>query len=346
MPFLNKEAISEYIRTECKRQLRLYLSPDNARYHAERLSEGMPDPQTPRPGLFQIRTAGDEWQAAKLHDLTETFGAERIVGNRFVHSSGQIRYHSTPLAVALQQAATNHFLVEMEYLVTPAFERSLAIEDYRERYKLDYAKVRPDIIEVLPASHSRSMVTPSGDVERLPKEDSRRQLRIIDIKLTAEPSPSYFAEVTYYMMTLSAWLIDEGLDDKFIVAADGAIWPGSHEASRLTIAHKEIFAKGRVPTTEQLCAALSGDLEIVPFDVFAFRLRKLFQRDLPDVLEASWRNLDWHVDGSCSGCEYLGHQWSDMQQPRPQPLPAFGRTGRSLKPRSIYLKGSANSTGR
>ena len=58
MPYLSKKVISQYFRTECKRQLRLDLSPDNATYGAERSAEGMPEPQAPRPGLEHIVQAG------------------------------------------------------------------------------------------------------------------------------------------------------------------------------------------------------------------------------------------------------------------------------------------------
>lgn len=44
------------------------------------------------------------------------------------------------------------------------------------------------------------------------EQDDRLQLRIIDIKLTAEASPSYFdvPEVVYYATVLAGWLEDLG----------------------------------------------------------------------------------------------------------------------------------------
>ena len=69
MPLLTKEALSRYVRTGCKRQLRLYLTPDNRRFADERALEGMPPIQPPRPGLPQIVKQGEEWQSAKISDV-------------------------------------------------------------------------------------------------------------------------------------------------------------------------------------------------------------------------------------------------------------------------------------
>ena len=46
----------------------------------------------------------------------------------------------------------------------------------------------------------KSVCVPVPRTRPLPGGDARLQLRVIDIKLTAEPSPSYFAEVAYYRL--------------------------------------------------------------------------------------------------------------------------------------------------
>lgn len=309
MPQLSKKVLSQYFRTECKRQLRLNLSPDTARFRPERDAQGMPPPQKPRPGLEQIAQLGDEWQAAKLHDLAETFGQEFVVGEAYTDASGQLRYRNAPLENALAGVSPGRFLVEAEYEVGPTFESAFGIANLRDEYELEYAGVRPDIIEVLsPGRFSRS-VDPSGETRSLSVEDRRLQLRVIDIKLTAEPSPGYFAEVTYYTMVLAGWLADNGLDHRFVVVPDGAVWPGSHEAAELTITHKRLTSGGEEPTYDQLREALARDLDPVPFEVFAYRLRRFFGEELPEVLSVPWKELPWHVDNRCKGCDNLGYPW-------------------------------------
>ncbi len=314
MPQFSKEALSQYIRTECRRQLKLYLSPNKRDYADERNAQQMPPPQQPRPGLEQITQAGERWQAEKLHDLTQTFGATAIVGNPYTHSSGQVRYHNVLLQGALMHAAPDRFLVEAEFEIEPTFETEQGIAGYRTQFNLEYARVRPDLIEVLPPSHFSTFVAPSGEVENLPALDARLQLRVIDIKLTAEPSPSYFAEVTYYTIALACWLVDHHLDHRFVVVPDGAVWPGSHAASHLTMTNRSLMAQGITPSNLQLREALEQDLEHVPYEVFAFRLRRFLQEDLREVLaEPSWQALEWHVDNRCKGCEYLGYSWHNAQ---------------------------------
>ena len=74
MAQVGKQAIGQFIRTNCLRQLALNLFPDNQTYRPDRQALGMPYPQSPRPGLRQIQVAGQEWQEEKLEDLTQTFG--------------------------------------------------------------------------------------------------------------------------------------------------------------------------------------------------------------------------------------------------------------------------------
>jgi DNA replication ATP-dependent helicase Dna2 len=331
VPQFSKKVLSQYFRTECKRQLRLYLSPPVTAYQHERDAQNMPPPQPPRPGLEQFAQAGEEWQAAKLHDLTETFGQESVVGEVYTHDSGQVRYRSMPLEEALAGVSPGRFLVEAEYQVGRAFEEALGISGFRERFGLDYSGVRPDIMEVFPAGHFNRLATPSGETQILDAGDRRLQLRVIDIKLTAEPSPGYFAEVTYYAMVLAGWLADNGLDDRFVVVPDGAVWPGSHEAAVLTVTHKRLRDQGAEPTDDQLREAMEEDLELVPFEVFAYRLRRFLQEEIPEVLSMSWRDLPWHVDNRCKGCENLGYPWVNADGERTDHpdhcMPEAERTG-------------------
>src|SRR6266576_1988720 len=103
MPQITKQALSQFIRSGCERQLSLSLYPDNTTFRPERQALTMPDPQPPRPGIAQVREAGDEWQAEKLHDLTQTFGPGAIVGDPTTNASCQVRYNP----IDLRQARPN-----------------------------------------------------------------------------------------------------------------------------------------------------------------------------------------------------------------------------------------------
>jgi len=159
-------------------------------------------------------------------------------------------------------------------------------------------------------------VTAEGRLASVDDADARLQLRIIDIKLTAEASPSYFGEVVYYAIVLAGWLEDAGLAHQFAVSDDPAVWAGSHDAAHVTQRFREAHDAGGAATPQQLFEALNEDLEFVPYEVFELRLRRFLQNDLPEVLSQEWRELPWHVDSRCRGCDYLGMPWVNAQRER------------------------------
>lgn len=312
MPKVGKEALSQFIRTECLRLLRLNLSPDTQAFQQERVAAGMPPVQPPRPGLEYLAQAGEEWQADKIADLTDTFGTAVVIGDRYTDHTGHERFREIELIQYLAMAPQGSFLVEAQFDVGPAFEGALGIAGYRQAYGLSYSRLRPDLIEVLPpTSNIDRHVTPAGTVLWLADDDHRIKLRVIDIKLTAEPSPSYFAQVTYYSMTLAGWLVDQGLDNRYVVVPNAAIWPGSHDASCLVSTCREIEDQGGTPTHQQMWDAMQEDLEEVPFDVFVGRVKHFFMNDLQKAFACPWHQHTWHVDNRCKGCDYLGYPWID-----------------------------------
>jgi DNA replication ATP-dependent helicase Dna2 len=317
MPMLTKEALSRYVRTGCKRQLRLYLAPDTQRFATERAEQGMPQIQPPRPGLPQIVEQGREWQRAKVADLENAFGAAALVGNARVLPGFGTQYGSMPLrdALAAVPQGPGCFIVEGEFPIGPAFEQGLGVANLRLQFGLEYAQLRPDLIEVAAPGTFAYGVAPSGEVTPLDATDPRLQLRVIDIKLTAEPSASYMMEVALYTIALAGWLVDVGLDDQYLASSETAVWPGSHEASNLTLQLAEWQQRAHTPNFAELHDALGEDLEPVPFEVFAMRIRRLLQEDVAEVLAQNWRELPWHVDNSCKGCEYLGAPWISRGEP-------------------------------
>ncbi|MFO0877588.1 MAG: ATP-binding protein [Gemmataceae bacterium] len=335
MPQITKRALSQFIRSGCERQLALELYPDNATFGPERQAHTMPEPQPPRPGLAQVQEVGNEWQAEKLNDLTQTFGPGTIVGTPFTNAANQVRYRPFHLQQAVAHIVAHPipvcFIVEAGFDIGLVFQSALGITagyaaGDHAGHPVVFGSVRPDIIEVLPPLTFPEGVRPDGTLFALPAGAPRRQLRVIDIKLTARASQGYFAEVAFYSMALAGWLAEQGLDGQFVVVPDGAVWPGSHEASRLFLVgrqmaqhqipdpvppallllHGRLLAAGLTPDVARLVAALEEDLEPTPFEVFAIRVRRFLQVEVPAAIGQPWRNLQWHVDSRCAHCEYLG----------------------------------------
>jgi len=322
MPSLKKKALSLYLRTGCERQLVLNLYSD-----VERRDRGMPPRQQARAGLGLTGAAGYEWQDEKVNELVDVFGPDSVHVNP---TKLKNRPQPTELADVLAVLKPYQFVVEAHYdAQTQTFLQAVGLQDLRDSQDepLGVGNAYPDIIQVLPSarqcltvehldedlglSPSLQAVLPTGEMDPLSASDDRLRLRVIDIKLAAEPGAHYFAEVVYYSLTLSAWLIEHGWNDRFVVVAAPAVWPGSYEASAIRLAHNRAQKEGRKPTPEELALALQDDIEVAPFDVFAPRLLRFFQKELPYVLNTPWNELAWHVLNTCNGCEFLGYPWRD-----------------------------------
>ena len=318
MPVLSKQVISNYLRSDCQRRLRLDLSPDTQRQLPngqtalqERQALGFPPRSVARPGLEALAAAGQEWEEAKINDLVQTLGLASLVGTSQRTQAGTYNFAETPMLNLIAQAAPGVFLVQGQFDVGPAFEQALRIQHLQTTRNMTYSQLRPDLVQVLGADLGarRQAVQPDGAVVDVATNDARLALRVIDIKLTAEPSVPYFIEVTFYAMALSGWLEDNNLHDRFYVLPEPTVWPGSHDASAIVRLQNEHHQRGSVPTTGALLAALEEDLEVGEFGVFAPRLRRFLQQELSAVLTQPWHQLPWHVDNRCIGCEYLGYPW-------------------------------------
>lgn len=317
MPLFRKNALSQYIHTDCKRQLRLNLIPDTKDYKDERLEEGMPDRLIVRPGLELIKKEGKNWETQKYNELLMVFGTDKVVGHS-ISSDGKAVFGKMELTDGIQHADSRKFLIENQFEIGRTFVSSLGIEFLSSDYNLEFSALRPDIIEVFEANSFNDCVTPSGEILPLSNDDGRLQLRVIDVKFVAEPSKSHLAEVALYSMALAGWLIDKGLADKYVVIPNGAIWPGIHNASNLASLLEESDMDAERLPIEIRYNTLHDDLEAVPFRVFAGRIANFFLSVIPEVLDKRWDELPWHVDNRCKNCDYLGYTWGEKDDTKSQ----------------------------
>lgn len=320
MPRLSKHTLGAYLASGCDRQLALSLAADAAPL-AGGVTEvgqlGMPPKQGVRPGIQLITKAGRDWEQKKVEDLEATFPVGTVVGHPVMMTNpagARVLSHYTvqQLASALATAAAGQFLVECQFTIEPTFRREFGATT-GVLATLDFSELRPDIIQVSDATTwpEGDEVIPDGTTASYDATDHRLRLRIIDIKLTAEPSPGYFAEVVYYSIALAGWLKDNNLDSQYLVMTEAAVWPGSHDAAAVTVAQQTAAANGGGVTMPDLLAALEEDLEAAPFVVFSLWLRDFFGETLPRVVAAmpQWQTLTWHVDNSCKNCDWVGQQW-------------------------------------
>ena len=343
MPMLSKKVISNFLRSDCERRLRLDLVPDNSAYQAERQSQGMPPRDVARPGLAALTKAGSEWEIEKVNDLVKTFGKSNIIGNSHQLQNGDHSFSKIQLSQVINSAASGCFLVESEYDFGTSFLQAMDLNAVASQHNLNFSALRPDLIQVKDAGSTDYELKMNGVVFPVTPADTRIPLRVIDIKLTAEASVPYFMELTLYSMALAGWLQDNQLANKYFVSAQPAVWPGSHEASALVKFQNDCIQKhGRLPTNDELHKMLNEDLEECPVKVMAPRLKSFFKGALPKALATNWRNLDWHVDGRCVGCDYLGFAWGN-KTPCPDHCWPMAKTQGHLSRVAFVSRGARNA---
>jgi hypothetical protein len=204
MPIFGKEALSRYVATSCRKQLFANLFPprQNPQAQYQRLVRGIPRIQIPRPGLSHYREAGHDYEAAKFADLVSAFGTDAICGDAQEDEDGILRYRSIALLSRLQDPdlQAGRFLIEAEFDPdAPGIRLQLGVQDIwapvpgAPAERLHLAILRPDIIQVCPPGTHPFVAHPDGEVSATQADDDRLQLRIIDVKLTSEPSAGYFA---------------------------------------------------------------------------------------------------------------------------------------------------------
>ena len=280
----------------------------------------VPEKDARRPGLALLTQQGKEYERAKFKELEDVFPDLVVRGALKAYEAEEDRaFEMIELAAVIDRLAANQLALEAQFQVTDSFKAAHDLADLMDGtavaggHPLGFEALRPDILQVLASTgEARRIVTPSGRLERVGPEDERFGLRIIDVKISGEPSPAHFAELAYYGMVLAGWLEDTGRGGHFVVLADAAIWPGTHDGSTIHHLLREDRAAG-VPVLDlqRYLIGLNADLEAMPPEVVLGRIQRFLRVDLREVLsELDWRALAWHIDSRCSGCDYLGYRWS------------------------------------
>lgn len=332
MPTLNKRVLSQFLRSKCLRRLRLDLHSLGSQATRD-IEPGMPERDPARPGLAHLTAAGRDYETRKFLELRGAFGAERVyVGGDVVPNKPadplepvERSFEKQELGDVIGRLVPGTFAIEAEFVIPQRFRALHGLDELEQRIlaprgqQLRFATVRPDIIEAVAPAASRRIVDERGQVAEIGGDDPRVGLRIIDVKLTAEPSPSYFGELAFYAMTLASWLVEHGRETDFVVLADAAIWPGKHAASAMEKLERDLLAnENRQPTLAETYDAFRLDLATIEAEVFMSRVQRFFTDDLVRALEpADWRQLSWHIDTRCAGCDYLGYRWREAREPDP-----------------------------
>lgn len=327
---LAKRVISQFIRTGCRRRLRLDLYPTSL----DRERGDVPDKDASRPGLALLSRQGKEYEREKFRELEMIFPDLVVRGGLKEFDAAEDRaFDQIRLTDCIDALEPHQFALEAQFEITRTFRGAHQLQDLEDGSavaggeRLTFEALRPDILQVQPPGDgTRRIITPSGRIERIGAQDRRMGLRVIDIKISGEPSPAHFSELAYYGMALAGWLEDTNRADRFVVLAEAAIWPGSHDGSTMHKMDQEDRANNVVQRDlARYLSGLDADLQVMPPEVVIGRIQRFLAVDLREVLAApDWRALPWHVDHRCAGCDYLGYRWQRHESEATEMAPDQG----------------------
>lgn len=309
---ISKSTLSKFLRTECDRALFLSLFKDT-----ELKSNNMPVPLQARPGIGNLKDAGIDFEDKRNGQLIKAFAGQVIFKPERLNRN---KPATAPLFDLLNKVETLPSVI-LQGKFEPALFHNAAManiglnQSQTEQIPL-IAGLIPDIIIARPAEPEDKEIYKDGSRKPIDlKTDKRTALSIIDIKHTGEANPSYSAEVALYAFFLSNWIENQGLHNKYFVAEKNYLWTRFKQGQS---AFDGLLSNTAPSTKQQYLDALISDSEDVNLRFYLPTVLRFFREVLLNVIrigDASvdgWKNLEWHVDGRCSACDWLGNEkWAN-----------------------------------
>lgn len=303
-----------FLRTKCDRELYLSLHGDS-----ELDAHGMPVPLQARPGIGVLQTAGRDFEDERNDQLIQAFGNLVIYQ---ADKGGANKPVKAPLATLLGKVTALPSIILQGKFEPSSFQNSvmanIGLQPGQVAQVPPIAGLMPDIIVVRQAAADDEEVGPDGCRRPIDATtETRRALSIIDVKHTSEANPSYSAEVALYALFLANWIADKGLQTDYFVTIRSYLW------TRVKQGQSEfdgLMSGASLATPSRYLDALIADSEDANLRFYLPTVLHFFREDLLRVItigDASangWQNLEWHVDGRCSACDWLGHEkWANAK---------------------------------
>lgn len=307
-PKISKGVISQYLRTDCKRQLFLSIFAP-LRDEAPWSGLGLPSPAKWRPGIVSITKEGRDLESRRFDEIAAVF--QGCVRNFKVDTKKEaVKAQGSFLDVLSNGVGSPYLMVEGEFeasALTNAFYSVLGIPAEKAAQLPRLANLRPDIIVALPADWAfpgeRRVreVLPNGDAREFGEADARIRLMPVDIKHAEHMNASYAIEVTLYSVLLALWLEVHQLQHQYAVVDCPALWTLDKAGVPLLTSLKD------KPLAVRVHGFLER-LEVVEFDQYVVSMLKIFREDLMEVCTLpNWQVLEPHVGSYCGMCDFFAH---------------------------------------
>ena len=301
-----------FLRTKCDRELFLSLHEDS-----ELETHSMPVPLQARPGIGVLQTAGRDFEDERNDQLIQAFGSLVIYQS---DKAGANKPVKAPLASLLGKITALPSIILQGKFEPATFQNSvlanIGIPSAKIAQVPPIAGLIPDIIVVRQATNEDEEVGADGCRKSInATTENRRALSVIDVKHTSEANPSYSAEVALYAIFLANWIVAQGLQNEYFVTIRSYLWTRFKQGQS---ALDGLMSSTSTTSPTQYLDALIADSEDANLRFYLPTVLHFFREDLLRVIgigDASangWMNLEWHVDGRCSSCDWLGHEkWAN-----------------------------------
>ncbi|ENK8040869.1 ATP-binding protein [Salmonella enterica] len=310
---ISKSTLSIFLRSKCDRELYLSLHEDS-----ELDANSMPVPLQARPGIGVLQTAGRDFEDVRNDQLMKAFG-NLIICQRDKSGNKPVK---SPLGALLSQVTTTPSIILQGKFDSSSFQdavmANIGLQVDQISLVPPIAGLIPDIIVVRQANTNDEEIRLDGTRKAVdPSVETRLALSIIDVKHTSEANPSYSAEVALYGLFLANWIVAQGLEDKYFVSIRSYLWTRFKQGQS---EFDNLVTSVNLVTPQQYLDALIADSEDANLRFYLPTVLHFFREDLLRVISVGdsspdgWSKLEWHVDGRCSACDWLGQEkWANAQ---------------------------------
>lgn len=342
-----------FLRTKCDKEL--FLSLHDTKTMA---SAGLPVP-VKRPGIGVLSLEGDAFEVDRNDQLVRLFpGITRSQKGAKTYSDLDLE------SVLISLTAAPAIVLQGKFSIAAHKQATLLNIGLTAADVADVPEISdfiPDVLVLRKSVADELEILPDGSRRPVSASETRIAIDIFDVKHTSESNPSYCAEIAMYALMMANWLSHHPtLKDRFYVTMNAYLWTrfkqGDSALDRLELAGGA--------STAQLLEALVEDAEDANLRFYLAAVRRFFE-DVVRVVRTggaspiAWRDLEWHVSGTCGSCDWLGdkrHLAKDDKDtvdacPDDYCVPAAGRSGHlSLVPgmtrgaKTILLRNAVPTT--
>ena len=290
-----------FLRTQCDKELFLSLHEKRAMVTSE-----LPVP-VKRPGIGVLAQEGQEFESQRNDQLVEVFGD-------IVRYEKGVKYNDIDLETQLLEiTSAPAIILQGKFSISSNKSETLQNIGLSRIDICDVPEIAdfiPDVVVVRPPRDSDLIVRPNGSRENVidATSESRYAIDIFDVKHTKEANPSYCAEISMYALMMANWLHHHPtLRERYYVTTNAYLW------TRLKQGDSELDRTASISgvTDTELLEALVQDSEDANLRFYLASVRRFFEDvvrviRIGDASDQAWRNLEWHVNGACSSCDWLG----------------------------------------